>query len=176
MVCVTPTRGDPPALAGDNDDQRSPTPMPASGRVPHGQRPLVILETFVSICGLAGGLYMATHERSVMPVRYLQGTWFSTWRWPGLALVLFVGVCPALVVAATLLRRPEAAVGHVCIGVGLIAWIALEAAWVVVSPGMQIFIGSLGIAILVCRPRYLHTRWQRSMITGRHGFVTMAAL
>ena len=45
-----------------------------------------------------------------MPLRYLEGTWFHTWRWPGLALLFFVGVCPALAAVAALRRRPEAIV------------------------------------------------------------------
>ena len=73
------------------------------------KRALVAIETLVSVCGLAGGLYMATHATTAMPVRYLDATWFTTWRWPGVALFFFVGVCPALVVGATLLRMRVAA-------------------------------------------------------------------
>lgn len=99
---------------------------------------LVGLELFVSLCGLGGGIYMATHPLTTMSLRYLQGTWFHTWRWPGLALIFFVGVCPALVVLAVLISRREATIGHFCVGIGLIAWVALEAGWIVVSPGLQI--------------------------------------
>jgi hypothetical protein len=105
---------------------------------------LVGLEAFVSLCGVGGGVYMATHPLTTMSLRYLDGTWFHTWRWPGLALILFVGVCPALVVIATLLMRREAAIGHLCVGFGLIAWVALEAGWVVFSPGLQIAVGAIG--------------------------------
>jgi hypothetical protein len=34
----------------------------------------------------------------------IEGTWLHTWRWPGVAFFLFVGICPALVAAATLRR------------------------------------------------------------------------
>jgi len=113
------------------------------------QNVLVGLEGFVSLCGLAGGIYMSTHPVTVMPVHYLQGTWFHTWRWPGLALLFFVGICPALVIVATIQRRPVAHVGHLCVGLGLVAWVALEAAWIVVSPGLQLTIGAIGVFILV---------------------------
>ena len=98
------------------------------------QRVLVGLEGLISVCGLAGGAYMASHPTTVMSVGYLEGTWFHTWRWPGLALLFFVGVCPAVVAAATLLRSPAAKLGHLCVGAGLVAWILVEAAWIVVSP------------------------------------------
>jgi hypothetical protein len=110
---------------------------------------LVALEGFVSLCGLAGGVYLATLETTAMPLHYLDGTWFATWRWPGLALAFFVGVCPGLVALATLRRLGVARLGHLLVGVGLVAWILLEAAWVVLAPGLQIPFGLLGLAILV---------------------------
>lgn len=113
------------------------------------QKVLVGLEGFVSLCGLGGGVYMVTHPVTMMSLHYLRGTWFHTWRWPGLALVFFVGVCPALLVVATVLGRPEAIIGHLCVGIGLVAWVALEATWVVSSPALQIAFGALGGLIVV---------------------------
>jgi hypothetical protein len=121
------------------------------GKTPQGRRALsprqkvlVGLEVFVSLCGLGGGVYMVTHPLTTMSLQYLQGTWFHTWRWPGLALIFFVGFCPALVVVAMVLGRREAAIGHLCVGVGLVVWVALEAAWIVSSPGLQIAFGAIG--------------------------------
>ena len=113
------------------------------------ERVLVSLEALISLSGLAGGAYMATHPLTTMPLRYLEGTWFHTWRWPGLALLFFVGVCPAAVVAATVKRLPVAKLGHLCVGVGLLAWILVEAAWVVVSAPLQIAVALIGLVILV---------------------------
>jgi hypothetical protein len=113
------------------------------------QKVLVGLEAFVSLCGLGGGVYMATHPLTTMPLRYLDGTWFHTWRWPGLALIFLIGVCPGLVVVATVLRRREATFGHLCLGIGLVAWVALEAEWIVSSPGLQIAFGAVGGLIVV---------------------------
>ena len=92
---------------------------------------------------------MATHPLNSMPMRYLEGTWFHTWRWPGVALFFFVGICPAVVAAATLRRMPVATLGHLCVGVGLVTWILLEVAWVVVSPPLQITVGLIGLAIVI---------------------------
>ena len=110
---------------------------------------LIALESLVSLCGLAGGAYMASHSLTMMPLRYLDGTWFHTWRWPGVALFVFVGVGPALAVVATVARHRFEMVGHFGVGVGLVAWIVLEAAWMVVSPVMQITFGVIGMAIIV---------------------------
>lgn len=110
---------------------------------------LVALESVVSVSGIAGGLFMATHPLTMMPLRYLEGTWFHTWRWPGIALLGFVGLAPALVVLATLVGHRYARLGHYAVGVGLVAWIVLEAAWVVVAPALQITFGLVGVAIVV---------------------------
>jgi hypothetical protein len=48
-----------------------------------------------------------------------------------------------------LLRLRIAIIGHVSVGVGLVAWILLEAAWVVVSPGLQGTFGVIGLVIFV---------------------------
>ena len=126
------------------------------------QRLLAGIEGFVSVCGLAGGVYMATHATTVMSTDYLRGTWFHTWRWPGVALFFFVGVCPAIVATATLLQLRVALIGHVCVGLGLVAWILLEATWVVVSPGLQIAFGAIGAIIFVLGTHELVLRAKRS--------------
>jgi len=113
------------------------------------RRVLLVLEGIMSVSGLAGGVYMATHPTTVMSLKYLHGTWFHTWRWPGIALFFFVGVCPALVVFATYRRFRVESIGHICVGLGLVAWILLEAVWVVVSPGLQIAVGAIGVTILI---------------------------
>ncbi len=123
-------------------------PATAGGPLRPNQRTLVGLEGFVAVCGLGGGIFLITHAITAMPQHYLDGTWFATWRWPGMALLFFVGLCPALVAAATLAHRRQARLGHLCVGAGLVAWVALEAAWIVVSPGLQLAFGAIGVLIL----------------------------
>lgn len=130
------------ANAGGGHQEHPARPLRTSQRV------LVLFELFLSACGFAGGLYLLARPLDAMPVRYLEGTWFATWRWPGFALILLLGLCPALAAAAQLLRMRVALVGHLCVGVGTVAWIILEAAWIVVSPLMQIFVGLVGVVIL----------------------------
>jgi hypothetical protein len=125
-------------------------------------RSLIVIECVVSLSGLAGGAFMASHPKTMMPLRYLEGTWFHTWRWPGVALFVFVGLAPAIVVALALGRHRYALLGHVGVGVGLVAWIILEAAWVVISPGLQITFAFVGVAIVVLAARERATRARQS--------------
>ena len=113
------------------------------------ERALVVLETFLAVSGTGGGIALASRPLTAMPLRYLHGTWFHTWRWPGLALLFFVGVCPALVAVAALRRARAVMAGHLAVGIGLLAWILLEVAGVVVSPPLQIVFGLVGVAIVV---------------------------
>ena len=154
MATTTRTTPDLAPPEGGDADRRPLRPA---------ERVLIALEGFMAVCGLAGGLYMASHPTTTMPLRYLDGTWFHTWRWPGVALAFFVGVCPAVVAGATWRRRPAATIGHVAVGLGLVAWILLEAAWVVVSPALQITVGLVGVVILVLGTR----EWVRSGFRSR---------
>ena len=112
------------------------------------ERALVSLEGFISICGLAGGLYMMNKPMTVMDLQHLDGTWFHTWRWLGLLLFLFVGVGPLMVVIATLVRLPVAGLGHLCVGAGLVTWILVQAMWIVIAPPLQVTVALIGLTIL----------------------------
>lgn len=131
------------------------------------RRGLILLESVVSVSGLGGGVFMASHPLTVMPLRYLEGTWFHTWRWPGVALLVFVGICPALAVVATLQRRRIEGLAHLMVGVGLVAWIVLEAAWMVVSLPLQAAVASIGVAIIVLALGELRRTRERSPLAAR---------
>ncbi len=111
------------------------------------ERGLVFLELFVSMCGIGGGVYLVSSPRSAMPLAYLEGTGFDTWRWPGVALLLFVGVGPVLAVVATWQRRRIEDAAHLLVGLGLVVWIIVEALWVVVSAPLQITFATIGAVI-----------------------------
>ena len=129
------------------DDRRIRIPHTTERRRRVQWKVLLALESFVSLSGFGGGIYMTTHPLTVMSVRYLHGTWFHTWRWPGVALVFFIGICPALVILSSVRHLKIAPIGHLCVGIGLIAWVALEAGWIVTSPGLQIAFGVIGAVI-----------------------------
>jgi len=138
--------GYPDAPASHPSNRRVGDRVPAR---PTRKRALIGLELLIAVCGLGGGIYLSTHPTTALSLTYLHGTWFHSWQWPGLALMFFVGVCPLLVAVAALRGRRIASIGHLCVGVGLIAWVVLEAAWIVVSPGLQIVVGAIGALILV---------------------------
>lgn len=141
----------PPTVSAAESGPRDRAAHEPGGRPPlrARERLLVALEALTSLSGLGGGLYLMARPLGAMPLHYLDGTWFRTWRWPGAALFVLVGVAPAVVAAATVLRVPAAPFGHVVVGAGLVAWIVLEAAWIVVSPPLQIAFGAVGLVILV---------------------------
>lgn len=112
-------------------------------------RLLETLEAVVALSGLAGGAYLMARPMTAMPRRFLEGTGFSSWRLPGLALFVLVGLGPALVVVAQRRDLAVARAGHLVVGVGLVAWIVVEMVWIVVTPPLQITFAALGIAIAV---------------------------
>lgn len=142
----------------NGDDSWLETKVPSRRSLDWQQRVLVALEGLVSISALGGGAYMTSHPLTAMPLKYLQGTWFDSWRWPGVALIFFVGVCPALTVTSVFLRHRFEMAGHFAVGVGLVAWILIEALWVVVSPDLQITIGTIGVMIIVLAISERHRR------------------
>src|ERR1035437_2445486 len=63
------------------------------------QRFLIGLESALSLCGLAGGLMLMTRPLTAMSLKYLNGTWFDTWRWPGVALFSLWGSVRSLLLS-----------------------------------------------------------------------------
>lgn len=120
-----------------------------------GERILIGLESFTALCGLAGGAYLMLFRLSAMPMSDLDGTWFHSWFWPGVALAFFVGLCPLVVAIATWHRLKIARIGHIVVGLGLVLWILLEVAWIAVSPPLQILVAAVGIGILALGIREL---------------------
>ena len=105
------------------------------------------LETLCAVAGIGGGVDLVARPADAMPLRYLSGTVFTSWRWPGVALLVLVGLGAALAALAELRRWPVAPWGHVAYGIGLVAWVCLEAAWVVVFLPLQVPFGIVGAVI-----------------------------
>lgn len=121
----------------------------ASRPLRDSERDLIGLELFTGISAVVGGSWMLSHPESALPVHDLHGTVFSSWQWPGLALLVLVGFGSLFVALATAVRWSAAPLAHVILGAGLVAWIVLEAAWVAVSIPLQLTIGAMGVAIVV---------------------------
>ena len=128
----------------------APTVRPATGRAPSTRwvgRLLEALEVVVGLSGLAGGAYLMARPTTAMPRRLLEGTGFSSWRLPGLALFVLVGLGPVLAVVAQRRGLPGARAGHLVVGVGLVAWIVVEMVWIVVTLPLQLTFAALGVVI-----------------------------
>ncbi len=110
---------------------------------------LLGLEALVSVSGLAGGAYLMARPTTAMPMSLLEGTGFTSWRLPGAALFALVGVAPGLVLATALARLRVARIGHLLVGAGLVAWIAVEMIWVVVTLPLQLTYAAIGVVITV---------------------------
>lgn len=145
------------------------TPRPSS------ERWLIGLVLFQGITGTIGGLVLLING-SGMPAAWLAEIPFESWFWPGVILGVGLGLVP-LVIAYGLIRRPtwtflagaERMVGHrwpwvgsVCLGVGLVSWIAVELLlipevhWLMQPLYTAVGLGIVGAAL---RPR-TRVRWR----------------
>ena len=84
------------------------------------------LDAVLGVTALGGGIYMATHPETMMPLEYLEGTPFSDWLLPGIALVLVNGVWPLLALVLTWRRARWAPLAQCGVGLTLMAWLLVQ--------------------------------------------------
>jgi hypothetical protein len=91
---------------------------------------VVILELFVGIGGVFGGLEMIRHPLNPlgMSTELIAGSPFDTYTWPGILLMVLVGVTPCVLAVGVITRRPGALEVSGMFGIGLMAWIGVQ--WV----------------------------------------------
>lgn len=112
---------------------------------------LVGLEVLVGLAAVYGGVQMLADPRTPMgaTTHLLRGSPFSTFRWPGVLLMVLVGLAP-LVLAAGLLARARGAVAlSAAFGIGLLAWIVVQ--WALLSEQLWLppAVFTLGLAVVV---------------------------
>jgi hypothetical protein len=108
---------------------RRPTTVdPAPPEPPHGRfgTTLVTLETTLAVAATAGGVSLMARPTAVMPLDLLAGTPFSTWFWPGVALIAVVALPAAVVAAGALAHLVYVHIGHMLVGVVLMGWISVQ--------------------------------------------------
>ena len=112
---------------------RSPAPStrPAttSGRLPKLGRLAVVLEIFLGIGALFGGIqFILAPDGHLLgvPLRMLAGTPFHSFLVPGLLLFTFVGVGPMVAAAITARRRGIGPFAAFAVGLTLMVWITVE--------------------------------------------------
>lgn len=90
---------------------------------------LVALEAFVGLSAVAGGIALLTGVFAQgIPVAWLQGTPFSDYTIPGLALAILVGGGMLLAAATVFIRREWATLVSVVAGIFMVGFEVVEAA------------------------------------------------
>lgn len=134
------------------------------GRVPAAPAALAVLVALQAVSGLAGGAALVADPSGGlmgMPLGVLRRGPFPDFLIPGLALLLILGVVPAIVAVGLWIRprwRGAAAlerafgehwswVGSGVVGVGLLVWLAVEL-WVVGPSSLLVAYTALAVAIV----------------------------
>jgi len=94
---------------------------------------LVILQIFVGLGGIFGGLEMIRHPRNAFGVtpELVAGSPFDTFTWPGILLLVLVGLTPCILAVGLIAGRPGMLQLSGAFGVGLMAWIGVQ--WALLS-------------------------------------------
>ena len=117
---------------------------------------LVVLETFVALSAVAGGIALlrGTFAQGI-PVSWLQGTPFSDYTIPGLALAIVVGGGMGVAAVTVLIQHEWAVLISAVAGIFMVGFEVVEAVSVdskagnglPLMAGLQVFYFALGLAI-----------------------------
>ena len=123
---------------------------------------LVILQLFVGIGGIFGGVEMIRDPLNPlgMTTELIAGSPFDTYTWPGILLLVLVGVTPCVLSLGLMARRRGALELSGMFGVGLMAWIGVQWALLLDRLWLQPVIFGIGavIAALAALARRRGTR------------------
>lgn len=130
-----------------------PTPRRPLTRIDHV---LLALEVLIVASALAGGIPAIIDPSGGLhglAVDLLEGSPFTDFRLPGIALVMLLGFLPFVAIYGTLRRRPWVRAAHLEIAIVLIAWTLIQV-WLVgwftwVQPAFL----ALGVTIIVLNAR-----------------------
>lgn len=114
--------------------------------------PLMLLLLFQGLSGLAGGLGLVldpTGEGLGLSPELLEGSPFGSYLFPGLVLLVVLGVIPCLVLYGLWTRRSWSRLGAVGVGVALVIWIGVQVLIVGYrsDPPLQAVYGAIGLTI-----------------------------
>jgi hypothetical protein len=120
--------------------------------------PLVLLEAFVAVGAIGGGLCLLTgafNFRQGIPLVWLAGTPFSDYTIPGLLLMIVIGGGMAVAAATVFIQREWAVLISAVAGIFMVGFEVVEAASVDSKAGttlpllaeFQVFFFVLGLAI-----------------------------
>src|SRR6266568_8397800 len=138
---------------------------------------LVAIETFVGLGAIAGGIALLTGVFAQgIPVAWLQGTPFSDYTVPGLALAILVGGGMLLAAATVFVHREWAVLISVVAGIFMVGFEVVEAASVdskagnglPLMAGLQVFYFVLGLAIFGLATYLWMTEYRYHSFLTRH--------
>jgi len=138
---------------------------------------LVVIETFVGLGAIAGGIALLTGVFAQgIPVAWLQGTPFSDYTVPGLALAILVGGGMLLAAATVFILREWAVLVSAVAGIFMVGFEVVEAASVdskagnglPLMAGLQVFYFVLGLAIFGLAAYLWMTEYRDHSLLTRH--------
>ena len=138
---------------------------------------LVALETFVGLGAVAGGIALLTGVFAQgIPVAWLQGTPFSDYTVPGLALAILVGGGMLLAAATVFIRHEWAVLVSAVVGIFMVGFEVVEAASVdgkigdglTLVAGLQAFYFVLGLAIFGLAAYLWRAEYRDQSVIARH--------
>ncbi|WP_165138053.1 hypothetical protein [Halalkalibaculum roseum] len=115
---------------------------------------LTALMLFQGLSGIYGGSALVldpSGEMLGLPISLLEGTPFESYLIPGVILLLVLGLFPLVVAYGLAWGTSWAWTGAVLVSIALIIWIGVEIVLIGYQsePPLQLFYGSLGIALLI---------------------------
>jgi hypothetical protein len=138
---------------------------------------LVAIETFVGLGAIAGGIALLTGVFAQgIPVVWLQGTPFSDYTVPGLALAILVGGGMLLAAATVFILREWAVLVSAVAGIFMVGFEVVEAVSVdskagnglPLVAGLQVFYFVLGLAIFGLAAYLWMTEYRDHSLLTRH--------
>jgi hypothetical protein len=113
---------------------------------------LIVLDAFLAVTAVAGGIGLLTGANAPS-LELLQGSPFSTYTIPGLALLVIVGGCALAATLLMLRRHPFGAPASGLAGAVIIGFESVEVLVIGSPPGiarnLQVFYFTLGLLIAV---------------------------
>lgn len=139
-------RGSPPS--------RTDTGAPLHDR---SARASMTLDAVLAVTGLGGGIYMATHPQTMMPLEFLEGSPFESWLLPGVALIVVNGIWPACALLLTWRRHRLAPLAQCAVGASLLGWLMIQIPLVGYATMFQVPYTALALGLIALNVRRVKT-------------------
>lgn len=113
------------------------------------------LDAALALTGFGGGIYMATHPLSMMPLEFLERSPFDSWPLPGIALVVVNGVWPICALLLTWREHRLAPLVQCAVGVSLLGWLMIQVPLVGYATMYQIPYSALALGLIALNVKHV---------------------